>query len=71
MTHRASASHRAALIELQRARNTPTALHPTAGAVAIGACDFLGALNVYIGQEAHVATARAIAKQLRAAIKLP
>ena len=71
MTHRASASHRAALIELLRARNAPTALHPTAGAVAIGACHFLGALNVYIGQAAHVAKARAIAKQLRAAIRLP
>ena len=39
--------------------------------MAIGACHFLGALNVYIGRAAHVAKARAIAKQLRATIRLP
>jgi glutamate formiminotransferase / formiminotetrahydrofolate cyclodeaminase len=45
----------------------PLALHPTAGAVAIGARHFLGAFNVYIGDAAHLPQARAIAKQVRAA----
>jgi len=45
----------------------PHALHPTAGAVAIGARHFLGAFNVYIGHEAHLPQAKAIARELRAA----
>ncbi|MCC7053952.1 MAG: glutamate formimidoyltransferase [Gemmatimonadaceae bacterium] len=45
----------------------PAALHPTAGAVAIGARDFLGAFNVYVGHAAHLPQAKAIARELRAA----
>lgn len=45
----------------------PHALHPTAGAVAIGAREFLGAFNVYIGHAAHLPQAKAIAREIRAA----
>ncbi len=45
----------------------PAALHPTAGAVAIGARHFLGAFNVFVGPEEHLPKAQAIARQLRAA----
>ena len=45
----------------------PAALHPTAGAVAIGARQFLGAFNVFVGHAAHLPQAKAIAAQLRAA----
>ena len=45
----------------------PDALHPSAGAVAIGARDFLGAFNVYVGHEARLPEAKAIARGLRAA----
>jgi glutamate formiminotransferase/formiminotetrahydrofolate cyclodeaminase len=45
----------------------PRALHPTAGAVAIGAREFLGAFNIYIGHAAHLPQAKAIARELRAA----
>ncbi len=45
----------------------PARLHPTAGAVAIGARHFLGAFNVYVGHAAHLPQAKAIAAQLRAA----
>ena len=44
----------------------PRALHPTAGAVAIGARPFLGAFNVYIGDASRVPAARAIARAIRA-----
>ncbi|MCU0624931.1 MAG: glutamate formimidoyltransferase [Gemmatimonadaceae bacterium] len=44
----------------------PAALHPTAGAVAIGARPFLGAFNVYIGDASKVPAARAIARAIRA-----
>lgn len=44
----------------------PRALHPTAGAVAIGARPFLGAFNVYVGDAGKVAAARAIARAIRA-----
>ncbi len=44
----------------------PHALHPTAGAVAIGARDFLGAFNVFVGHAAHLPQAKAIARELRA-----
>ena len=45
----------------------PARLHPTAGAVAIGARQFLGAFNVFVGGEANLAHAKAIAAELRAA----
>ena len=45
----------------------PHRLHPTAGAVAIGARPFLGAFNVFIGDAAHLGDARAIARDIRAA----
>jgi glutamate formiminotransferase/formiminotetrahydrofolate cyclodeaminase len=45
----------------------PAALHPTAGAVAIGARAFLGAFNIFIGHAAHLPQARAIAREIRAA----
>jgi glutamate formiminotransferase/formiminotetrahydrofolate cyclodeaminase len=45
----------------------PRTLHPTAGAVAIGAREFLGAFNVYIGHAAHLPQAKAIAREIRAA----
>ena len=44
----------------------PHALHATAGAVAIGAREFLGAFNVYLGHAAHLPQATAIARELRA-----
>ena len=45
----------------------PAALHPTAGAVAIGARAFLGAFNVFVGPASHLAHAQSIAAELRAA----
>ena len=45
----------------------PLALHPTAGAVAIGARDFLGAFNVFVGHAAHLPQAKAIARRIRGA----
>ena len=45
----------------------PSALHPTAGAVAIGAREFLGAFNIFLGHAAHLAQAQAIAREIRAA----
>ncbi len=45
----------------------PSSLHPTAGAVAIGARHFLGAFNVYVGPAEHLAHAQSIARELRAA----
>ena len=45
----------------------PAVLHPTAGAVAIGAREFLGAFNVFIGHAAHLTQAKAIAREIRAA----
>jgi glutamate formiminotransferase / formiminotetrahydrofolate cyclodeaminase len=45
----------------------PALLHPTAGAVAIGARAFLGAFNVFIGHAAHLPQAQAIAAEIRAA----
>lgn len=44
----------------------PRTLHPTAGAIAIGARPFLGAFNVYVGDASKVAAARAIARAIRA-----
>lgn len=45
----------------------PRTLHPTAGAVAIGARNFLGAFNVFIGHESCLPQAKAIATRIRAA----
>ena len=45
----------------------PSALHISAGAVAIGARHFLGAFNVFIGNAENLAHAKAIATDLRAA----
>jgi glutamate formiminotransferase len=45
----------------------PPAPHPTAGAVAVGARDFLVAFNVYLGPAANLPVARAVARAVRAA----
>jgi glutamate formiminotransferase / formiminotetrahydrofolate cyclodeaminase len=45
----------------------PSALHPTAGAVAIGARHFLGAFNVFIGAADRLPIAHTIAREIRAA----
>ena len=45
----------------------PSTLHPTAGAVAIGARHFLGAFNIYVGDATNLPMARAIAGDVRAA----
>jgi glutamate formiminotransferase/formiminotetrahydrofolate cyclodeaminase len=43
----------------------PNAIHPTAGAVAIGARPFLVAYNVYLGPASNVEVAKAVAKAVR------
>ena len=43
----------------------PPKIHPTAGAVAIGARPFLVAYNVYLGDASHVGEAKRIAKAVR------
>ena len=43
----------------------PRAIHPTAGATAIGARPFLVAYNVYLGDAANLPVAKSIAKQVR------
>jgi glutamate formiminotransferase/formiminotetrahydrofolate cyclodeaminase len=43
----------------------PKRIHPTAGAVAIGARPFLVAYNVYLGPAANVAVAKEVAKAVR------
>jgi glutamate formiminotransferase/formiminotetrahydrofolate cyclodeaminase len=43
----------------------PNAIHPSAGAVAIGARPFLVAYNVYLGGAANLPLAKSIAKQVR------
>ena len=43
----------------------PPRIHPTAGAVAIGARPFLVAYNVYLGPASNVEVARAVAKAVR------
>jgi glutamate formiminotransferase / formiminotetrahydrofolate cyclodeaminase len=45
----------------------PAVLHPSAGAIAIGARAFLGAFNVFVGGAAQLPKAREIARELRAA----
>jgi glutamate formiminotransferase len=44
----------------------PARVHPTAGAVAVGARALLVAYNVYIGPAPHVPVARAVARAVRA-----
>ncbi|MFN2397383.1 MAG: glutamate formimidoyltransferase [Gemmatimonadaceae bacterium] len=44
----------------------PKHVHPTAGAIAIGARPFLIAYNVYLGNAAHLQIAKNIAKAVRA-----
>ena len=43
----------------------PTAVHPTAGAVAIGARPFLVAYNVYLGPASNLPVAKEVAKAVR------
>jgi glutamate formiminotransferase/formiminotetrahydrofolate cyclodeaminase len=43
----------------------PPAVHPTAGAVAIGARPFLVAYNVYLGPASNLAVAKEVAKAVR------
>lgn len=43
----------------------PDAIHPSAGATAIGARPFLVAYNVYLGNAANLPVAKSIAKQVR------
>jgi glutamate formiminotransferase/formiminotetrahydrofolate cyclodeaminase len=43
----------------------PRCVHPTAGAVAIGARPFLVAFNVYLGDASRLAIAKAVAKAVR------
>jgi glutamate formiminotransferase/formiminotetrahydrofolate cyclodeaminase len=43
----------------------PSRIHPTAGAVAIGARPFLVAYNVYLGPASNLAVAKAVAKAVR------
>ena len=43
----------------------PARVHPTAGAVAIGARPFLVAYNVYLGGKEHLAVAKKVAKAVR------
>ncbi|GAC1516328.1 MAG: glutamate formimidoyltransferase [Gemmatimonadaceae bacterium] len=43
----------------------PSRIHPTAGAVAIGARHLLVAYNVYLGPAANVAVAKAVARAVR------
>ncbi len=43
----------------------PNRIHPTAGAVAIGARPFLVAYNVYLGPASNVPVAKAVAKAVR------
>jgi glutamate formiminotransferase/formiminotetrahydrofolate cyclodeaminase len=43
----------------------PTRIHPTAGAVAIGARPFLVAYNVYLGPASNIEVAKAVARAVR------
>lgn len=43
----------------------PKRVHPTAGAVAIGARPFLVAYNVYLGDASHLETAKQVARAVR------
>jgi glutamate formiminotransferase/formiminotetrahydrofolate cyclodeaminase len=46
----------------------PSAVHPTAGAVAIGARPFLIAYNVYLGPASNLAVAKEVAKAVRGSV---
>src|SRR6476620_1491763 len=46
----------------------PSAVHPTAGAVAIGARPFLVAYNVYLGPASTMPVAREVAKAVRGSV---
>jgi glutamate formiminotransferase/formiminotetrahydrofolate cyclodeaminase len=46
----------------------PSAVHPTAGAVAIGARPFLVAYNVYLGPSTNLAVAKEVAKSVRGSV---
>lgn len=46
----------------------PSAVHPTAGAVAIGARPFLVAFNVYLGPASNLALAKEVAKAVRGSV---
>jgi glutamate formiminotransferase/formiminotetrahydrofolate cyclodeaminase len=46
----------------------PGAVHPTAGAVAIGARPFLVAYNVYLGPSTNVPVAKEVAKSVRGSV---
>ncbi len=43
----------------------PTRIHPTCGAIAIGARPFLVAYNVYLGPSSNLAVAKSVAKAVR------
>jgi glutamate formiminotransferase/formiminotetrahydrofolate cyclodeaminase len=46
----------------------PSAVHPTAGAIAIGARPFLVAYNVYLGPAANMPIAKEVAKAVRGSV---
>ena len=46
----------------------PAAIHPTAGAVAIGARPFLVAYNVYLGPASNMGVAKEVAKSVRGSV---
>ncbi|MDB4880584.1 MAG: glutamate formiminotransferase [Gemmatimonadetes bacterium] len=46
----------------------PSAVHPTAGAVAIGARPFLVAYNVYLGPASNLQVAKEVAKSVRGSV---
>ena len=46
----------------------PSAIHPTAGAVAIGARPFLVAYNVYLGDASNLQVAKDVAKSVRGSV---
>ena len=46
----------------------PSAIHPTAGATAIGARPFLVAYNVYLGPASNMAVAKEVAKSVRGSV---
>lgn len=46
----------------------PSAVHPTAGAVAIGARPFLVAYNVYLGPASNLSVAKEVAKAVRGSV---
>jgi glutamate formiminotransferase/formiminotetrahydrofolate cyclodeaminase len=53
------------LADIRRADFGPSKIHPTAGAVAIGARPFLVAYNVYLGPASNLQVAKNVAKAVR------